>query len=201
MITNEEVTLGSQFDRPSQACDRTASAPGRDPPATLARAGAGLRPVRHESLVNVAAQHPKGRTDRAGDALRAHQVGQQLKRMDTIRDKLDREPRMSPARMHDIAGCRAVLPDQHAADTVIERLRAQRRWDLLPRTWDYVTEPKPDGYRAKHIVARKDGVLIALQIRTAAQHAWARLVERLDRSRDLQLKAGRADIETQELLA
>ena len=120
-------------------------------------------------------------------------VGQRLKRMETIRDKLDREPQMELSRMHDIAGARAVLADQGAVDRVLARLREQRRWDLLPRTWDYVAYPKSDGYRAKHVVVRKDGVLIEVQLRTAAQHAWAELVEQLDRDYGLQLKAGRAD--------
>lgn len=198
----------------------------------------------------MALRHSKGRVDRAGEALRAHQagrrllsfdellaelkvvedlravhatpltrvaanlryyvaevsggrfvVGQRLKRMDTIRDKLERQPKMALSRMHDIAGCRAVVPDQVAADTVLKRLRAQSGWDLLDRTWDYVAEPKPDGYRAKHVVVRKDDVLIELQLRTAIQHAWAELVERLDRTYGLQLKAGRADEDVRGALA
>jgi len=56
-----------------------------------------------------------------------------------------------------------------------------------------VARPKPDGYRAKHLVVRKDGVLIEVQLRTATQHAWAELVEQLDRDHGLQLKARRAD--------
>jgi len=128
-------------------------------------------------------------------------VGQRLKRMETIRDKLDREPGMSLARMHDIAGARAVLLSQEAVDVVLQRLRRQRRWELLDRTWDYVAHPKPDGYRAKHIVARKDGVLIEIQLRTAIQHTWAELVESLDRERGLQLKAGRADPEVAAVLS
>ena len=82
-------------------------------------------------------------------------VGQRLKRMATIRDKLDREPSTSLSRMHDLGGCRAVLGDQAAVDQVLARLREQRRWELLLRTWDYVSQPKPDGYRTKHVVARK----------------------------------------------
>ena len=120
-------------------------------------------------------------------------IGQRLKRMATIRDKLDREPSMSLSRMHDLGGCRAVLHDQAAVDQVLARLREQRRWALLPRTWDYVSRPKPDGYRAKHVVARKDGVLIEIQLRTEIQHTWAELVERLDRSLGTRLKAGQAD--------
>lgn len=127
-------------------------------------------------------------------------VGQRLKRMDTIRDKLGREPKMSLSRMHDVAGCRAILPGQGAADVVLDRLRSQPGWGLLDRTWDYVRHPKPDGYRAKHLVARKDYVLIEIQLRTTVQHAWAELVERLDRSRGFQIKAGRADPRVQQVL-
>jgi len=100
---------------------------------------------------------------------------------------------MSLSRMHDLGGCRAVLRDQAAVDQVLARLREQRRWELLPRTWDYVSQPKPDGYRAKHVVARNDGVLIEIQLRTELQHTWAELVERLDRSLGTRLKAGQAD--------
>lgn len=128
-------------------------------------------------------------------------VGQRLKRMDTIRDKLDRYPKMALSRMHDIGGCRAVLPDQSAVDQVIDRVRSQRRWEVLDRTWDYVEQPKPDGYRAKHLVARKDGVLIEIQLRTEIQHAWAELVERLDRRYGVGLKTGRAEQRIRDLLA
>ncbi|MBA2347862.1 MAG: RelA/SpoT domain-containing protein [Solirubrobacterales bacterium] len=127
-------------------------------------------------------------------------VGQRLKRMETIRDKLDREPQMVLSRMHDIAGARAVLAGEDAVDRVLGRLREQRRWELMPRTWDYVAHPKPDGYRAKHLVVRKDGVLIEVQLRTASQHAWAELVEQLDRDHGLQLKAGRAAPEVTAIL-
>ena len=128
-------------------------------------------------------------------------VGQRLKRVATIRDKLEREPGMSLSRMHDVGGCRAVLPSQAAVDQALLRLRAQRRWDLLTRTWDYVAEPKREGYRAKHVVARKDGLLIEIQLRTEVQHTWAELVERLDRSLGTRLKVGQADASVRAVLA
>jgi hypothetical protein len=65
--------------------------------------------------------------------------------------------------------------------------------ELLPRVWDYVEHPKPDGYRAKHLVAIKDGMRIEVQLRTAPQHAWAELVERLDRRLGTRAKFGAAD--------
>jgi putative GTP pyrophosphokinase len=136
----------------------------------------------------------------AGEASdRPWTVGQRLKAMPTILDKLVRHPRMELSRMHDIGGCRGILPDQEAVDRVIARL--QRRWELRDHVWDYVTTPKTDGYRAKHLVAIKDDVLIEIQLRTSAQHRWAELVERFDREHRLNLKAGRADDATRTLFA
>ncbi len=126
-------------------------------------------------------------------------VGQRLKAMPTILDKLVRHPKMELARMHDIGGCRGILPDQDAVDRVIARL--QRRWKLRDHIWDYVAAPKEDGYRAKHLAAIKDGVLIEIQLRTTTQHRWAELVERFDREHRLDLKAGRADQPTRALFA
>lgn len=126
-------------------------------------------------------------------------VGQRLKAMPTIMDKLTRHPGMELARMHDIGGCRGILPNQAAVDHVVTRLR--RRWKLREKTWDYVAEPKVDGYRAKHVVAIKDGVLIEVQLRTTAQHRWAELVERFDRAHKLNVKTGRASVEIQDLFA
>ena len=48
-------------------------------------------------------------------------VSQRLKRFPTIIDKLMREPSLKLARMQDIGGCRAVLPDTRA----IRRVEAQ----------------------------------------------------------------------------
>ncbi|MGB2710894.1 MAG: RelA/SpoT domain-containing protein [Conexibacter sp.] len=128
-------------------------------------------------------------------------VAQRLKAMPTLLDKLVREPGMELARMHDIGGCRGILPTQDAVDDVIERLRTQRRWQLRDKLWDYVTTPKDDGYRAKHLVAIKDGVLIEIQLRTTAQQRWAELVERFDRTHSLNIKTGRANTDTKTLFA
>lgn len=136
------------------------------------------------------------RTSAAGESW---EVGQRLKAMPTILDKLVREPGMELSRMHDIGGCRGILSSQEAVDDVIERLQSQRRWRLRNRVWDYVSEPKDDGYRAKHLVAIKDDVLIEIQLRTITQHRWAELVERFDRTHRLNLKAGRANAQMRDL--
>lgn len=126
-------------------------------------------------------------------SLRDVVVGRRLKRMNTIINKLGRYPGMSLSRMNDIAGCRAVLPTQAGVDHVIERLQRQRRWHLLPRVWDYVAQPKEDGYQAKHLVALKDAYRIEIQLRTLGQHQWAELVERLDRDHGTRIKFGEID--------
>jgi putative GTP pyrophosphokinase len=130
--------------------------------------------------------------DQAAPNSRHKRIGQRLKRMPTILDKLEREPRMALSRMHDIGGCRAIVESQDGIDVIVERLRRQRRWDVR-REYDYVADPKVDGYRAKHLIVRKDGVLVEIQLRTLTQHSWAELVERLDLEHGLMLKQHRAD--------
>lgn len=76
--------------------------------------------------------------------------------------------------MADIGGCRALLIDQSKADAVAARLR--RNWDVT-RTRDYAAEPKDSGYRAVHLIVRRKGRLIEVQLRTPLQDAWANQVE------------------------
>ncbi len=118
-------------------------------------------------------------------------IGKRLKRVPTIEDKLVRHPEMALARMHDIGGCRAVLADEAEVRAVAARLEAN--WSLAHDPYDYISEPKEDGYRAIHLVVRRHGCRIEVQLRTLVQHGWAELIERLDRERPmLGLKTGRA---------
>jgi putative GTP pyrophosphokinase len=101
-------------------------------------------------------------------------VAQRLKRLPTIADKLVRQPKMKLARMGDIGGVRAVVPNQAAAYHVVRRLR--KNWTIT-RFSDYVADPKADGYRALHLINRHRGRLIEIQIRTPLQDNWANFVE------------------------
>jgi putative GTP pyrophosphokinase len=101
-------------------------------------------------------------------------VAQRLKRLPTIADKLVRHPTMKLAQMGDIGGVRAVVPDQASAYYLVKRLR--RNWTIT-RINDYVVDPKPDGYRALHLINRHRGRLIEVQIRTPLQDKWANMVE------------------------
>lgn len=114
-------------------------------------------------------------------------VAQRLKKLPTIAGKLLREPKMELARMGDIGGVRAVLPDQKAADRVASRLR--KNWTIT-KVHDYVREPKPDGYRALHLINRNHGKLIEVQLRTPNQDIWANTVETLSRTVAPGLKFG-----------
>jgi ppGpp synthetase/RelA/SpoT-type nucleotidyltranferase len=119
-------------------------------------------------------------------------IGKRLKRVPTIIDKLVRHPDMALARMHDIGGCRAVLADEGEVRAVAARL--EQNWDLAHEPYDYITHPKEDGYRAIHLVIRRHGCRIEVQLRTVVQHGWAELIERLDREKPLLgLKTGRAN--------
>jgi len=51
-------------------------------------------------------------------------------------------------------------------------------------------EADRNGYRAVHVVVELDGRLAEIQIRTAAQHGWAQIVEKLDETMSTDLKHG-----------
>jgi hypothetical protein len=101
-------------------------------------------------------------------------VTQRLKKRDTIFDKLGRFPRMNLTRMNDIGGVRARLPSVEKVQAVSRRLR--KTWTIVA-TRDYLSEPKPSGYRAIHHDVRRDGRVIEVQLRTIRQDAWANQVE------------------------
>lgn len=115
-------------------------------------------------------------------------VTQRLKKHDTIIDKLVRLPTMKLTSMEDIGGCRALVADQARLLELVDWMR--NTWEIV-RHRDYVTQPKPDGYRAHHLVTEIDGCRIEIQLRTPVQDLWANAVEQHGRRLDLALKSGR----------
>lgn len=103
-------------------------------------------------------------------------VTQRLKKQSTILDKLNRLPNMELCQMADIGGVRVLLPTQAAVDDVLRRVRKNWR-PHIERVRDYVAEPKPSGYRAKHIIVLKKERRIEVQLRTPLQDTWANQVE------------------------
>lgn len=104
------------------------------------------------------------------------EVTQRLKRVTTILDKIQRYPTLRLSSMQDLGGCRAVL------DTVDEVRRVERRVkkNRQPiKVSDYITTPKPSGYRGVHVVVLYDQRAIEIQLRTRVMHEWAYTVERV----------------------
>jgi putative GTP pyrophosphokinase len=120
---------------------------------------------------------------RVGDRI---QVTQRLKRLDTLIGKLARE-QGSVTQMQDIGGVRAVLPSlQHVS---VLRRRLLKSWSII-RERDYITEPKSSGYRALHLIVRRNGFPIEVQLRTIGQDVWANAVEETSRRIGVELKFG-----------
>jgi putative GTP pyrophosphokinase len=91
-------------------------------------------------------------------------VGQRLKREPQIIRKLSRYPKMKLSRMQDIGGCRAIMPGG-AREVAGVLARIQERWEVLDLQ-NYVERPQDTGYRAIHVVVRRDQRRIEIQLRT-----------------------------------
>lgn len=129
-------------------------------------------------------------------------VAKRIKRLSSIMNKLDREPRMSLSQMQDLGGCRAIVSDVSKVYQLYERFTKMSQ-SSLPRTtkcYDYIKSPKPDGYRGIHIVGRYvarqgkqrpwEGQRIEVQLRSKLQHAFATAVETVTTFTRHQLKFG-----------
>jgi hypothetical protein len=117
------------------------------------------------------------------------EVTQRLKRLDTLIGKLGRE-RGDVTQMQDVGGVRAVLPDLRHVYVV--RRRLLKSWGIV-RERDYIAEPKSSGYRALHLIVRRMGYPIEVQLRTVGQDAWANTVEETSRQIGVDLKFGAGD--------
>jgi putative GTP pyrophosphokinase len=115
-------------------------------------------------------------------------VAQRLKRTPQILNKLNRFSSMRLTQMDDIAGCRAILPGGASEVAGVLR-RIRRNWDVV-KIDDYVARPKGTGYRAVHVVVRRDALPVEIQLRTSPQHEWAETVERWAGRSEFPLKDG-----------
>lgn len=94
---------------------------------------------------------------------------------------------MQVTQMQDIGGVRALLPSLPHLHAVSRRLR--KTWTIV-RVRDYIAEPKPSGYRALHLIVRRGGYPVEVQLRTVLQDAWANQVEEDGRQIGVGLKFG-----------
>lgn len=116
-------------------------------------------------------------------------VAQRLKRATTIIGKLDRmqNRRLTLANMQDIGGVRAVLKTVEDVEKLRDIYLKSNLTHTLEHIDDYISRPKPDGYRGIHLIYRYNlnrppsrkwnGLLIEMQLRTELQHYWATAVE------------------------
>jgi putative GTP pyrophosphokinase len=104
-------------------------------------------------------------------------VAQRLKRMPQIIHKLERLPGTQLARIEDIGGCRTVLQTQDQVNRVAEQI--MRQWNMVRPPRDYVSLPKPSGYRAIHLIIERDDHRLEVQLRTKGQQTWANVVEKV----------------------
>lgn len=133
-------------------------------------------------------------------------VADRLKRYRSIRSKLRRFPVTNLTTIQDIAGCRAVVQEvAHAyalRERLILRLKAESNGPQIIEKWsrDYILNPKPDGYRSIHEVAKFyspnpdiahcNELRVEIQIRSVMQHAWAMAVETASAVTNQALKSG-----------
>jgi ppGpp synthetase/RelA/SpoT-type nucleotidyltranferase len=122
-------------------------------------------------------------------------IAQRIKRIPAITLKLSNNPNMKLSKMHDIGGCRAVLRDVQTVEELTDvyskaTAKNRLRGGEFVKKYDYIAEPKPDGYRGIHLVFKYrtdsprrlvyNGLRIEIQIRSQLQHAWATAVETVD---------------------
>lgn len=111
-------------------------------------------------------------------------ASQRLKRLSSIEYKLDLNPTMKLGTMQDIGGYRIVVKDAEALSKLYKLVKSQRSSHRLDDITDYITAPKPSGYRSIHFMytycskqERYSDLKLELQIRTRLQHSWATAVE------------------------
>lgn len=116
-----------------------------------------------------------------------HHVESRIKKPASIFEKLDRygkEPTLQNMERHimDIAGVRVICSYIHDVYNLLELLRKQD--DLVVvAVKDYISDPKPNGYRSLHIIVRipvyfldnKELIPVEVQLRTIAMDFWASL--------------------------
>ena len=125
-------------------------------------------------------------------------IAQRMKRFSSLMNKLVRYPHMKLSQMQDLGGCRAIVKNVSQVRSIYSRYQSKyqstgylfaiesHRSDHL-KCYDYISNPKADGYRGIHIVgrysARKksqepwNGQRIEIQLRSRLQHAFATAVE------------------------
>lgn len=82
------------------------------------------------------------------------------------------EHQNNPEKIYDIAACRIIVPTIEDCRRVLQI--THKLWTPLPNRFkDYVSQPKPNGYRSLHTNIYCDDKIIEVQIRTQEMHEEA----------------------------
>ena len=109
-------------------------------------------------------------------------VAERLKRLDSIINKLKREPTMSLWKMQDLGGCRFIVPTVQEVYQYADTYDSSRKRHIFIEQYDYIKHPKQSGYRSLHMVYEyhsdtvdtyNKNMMVEIQYRTHLQHLWA----------------------------
>jgi ppGpp synthetase/RelA/SpoT-type nucleotidyltranferase len=111
-----------------------------------------------------------------------------LKRIGTIINKIERQPKMALSRMGDIAGIRCIFYNENEVYKALALIKT--KFIISGKIRDYIENPKELGYKGIHIyvIEPKSEKRIEIQLRTIEFHNWATLVEITDLLYGLRLK-------------
>jgi hypothetical protein len=130
-------------------------------------------------------------------------ISQRIKRLPSIRVKLERFEGMRLDRMQDLGGCRVILRSMAEVRRVINSYENSNVRHIVQTQScrDYVRYPKRDGYRSIHRIYQYhsdqntayNGLLIEVQYRNILQHSWATAVKTYDVLNREKIKLERGD--------
>jgi putative GTP pyrophosphokinase len=134
------------------------------------------------------------------NTLRITPTGRPAKSTTSIVEKLRRET-VRLSQIQDIAGCRIVFVQSLAGSVGLQDQIVAAARDTFPDAAIIDRRVAPShGYRAVHVVPRIDGRPVEIQIRTALQHLWAEVSEKLADVIDPGLKYGTGPKRQQQAL-
>jgi len=108
-------------------------------------------------------------------------IAQRLKRKPQIVRKLNRLS-VRLTQLQDIGGCRIIVQNNSDVDKLFDYLSKQvsaQKIFTIDKSTDYRERGRDDtGYRALHVILKRSGMHLELQIRSRIQHYWSESIER-----------------------
>lgn len=105
-----------------------------------------------------------------------HHPRGRLKTLESVINKLQRQPTIRLSQIQDIAGCRTRVTDVRHQNMLVSRIAAD--FPSLVLRVDDMRESANCGYRAVHVVLRLETRhVVEVQVRTPIQDSWANASE------------------------